>query len=155
MNLDNLNKWLTLFANLGVLAGILFLAIEIQQNTNMIQSQTRDSLTKNNFEFYSLILSSPENIDAMLDLGFQTPELGEQAFRFNIQAQAQFRLWENEWYQFESGLFEEDEMQARRSLWISALETNPGFRQIWANRSATYSESFRREIDNILEELED
>lgn len=32
MNLDSLNKWLTLLANLGVVAGIIFLAIEIRQN---------------------------------------------------------------------------------------------------------------------------
>ena len=30
---DNLNKWLTLVANIGVLVGIFFLALEIQQNT--------------------------------------------------------------------------------------------------------------------------
>ena len=32
MNLDNLNKWLTLLANIGVVAGIVFLAIEVRQN---------------------------------------------------------------------------------------------------------------------------
>ena len=44
MNLDNLNKWLTLVANLGVLAGIFFLAYEIRQNTDSLQSQTRATL---------------------------------------------------------------------------------------------------------------
>jgi len=32
MNLENLNKWLSLAANLGVVAGIVFLAIEVRQN---------------------------------------------------------------------------------------------------------------------------
>ena len=32
MNLDNLNKWLMLVANIGVLAGIFFLVLEIRQN---------------------------------------------------------------------------------------------------------------------------
>ena len=32
MNLDSLNKWLTLVANFGVIAGIIFLAIEVGQN---------------------------------------------------------------------------------------------------------------------------
>lgn len=40
MNLDNLNKWLTLVANIGVLAGIAFLAIELQQSNKIaISSQ--------------------------------------------------------------------------------------------------------------------
>jgi len=33
MKLDKLNQWLTLAANLAVLAGIIFLALEINQNT--------------------------------------------------------------------------------------------------------------------------
>jgi|GEM_PF-1864967 len=34
MDLENINQWLSLIANLVVLVGIIFLAIEIQQNTN-------------------------------------------------------------------------------------------------------------------------
>ena len=37
MNLDNLNKWLTLVANLGVVVGIFFLAIEIRQNQQTLE----------------------------------------------------------------------------------------------------------------------
>ena len=47
MKLDNLNKWLTLIANVGVLSGIVFLAIEVQQNSNAISSQTRSTITQN------------------------------------------------------------------------------------------------------------
>ena len=36
MNKDSLNTWLTLAANIGVLIGIIFLAVEIQQNTQAI-----------------------------------------------------------------------------------------------------------------------
>jgi hypothetical protein len=32
MKLSAINEWLTFTANIGVLAGIIFLAIEIQQN---------------------------------------------------------------------------------------------------------------------------
>ena len=46
MNLEKLNQWLTLTANVGVLVGIIFLAIEIQQNTNAIQYEV--TLTEQN-----------------------------------------------------------------------------------------------------------
>lgn len=32
MKLDKLNQWLTLAANLGVLVGILFVAVQLRQN---------------------------------------------------------------------------------------------------------------------------
>ena len=41
MNLDSLNKWLTLTANLGVIAGIIFLAIELRQNNDLMAGQDR------------------------------------------------------------------------------------------------------------------
>jgi len=45
-NKEELDRWLSLLANVGVIAGIVFLAIEIRQNTEMVESQTRDSITE-------------------------------------------------------------------------------------------------------------
>jgi hypothetical protein len=41
MDIDKLNKWLTLVANFGVVAGIFFLAIEIRQNQTAIEESNR------------------------------------------------------------------------------------------------------------------
>lgn len=40
MKLEKLNSWLTLLANLGVLAGIVFLVIELDQSNRQAQSST-------------------------------------------------------------------------------------------------------------------
>lgn len=40
MELDNLNKWLSVLANLGVLIGIVVVVVEINQNTTAIQTDT-------------------------------------------------------------------------------------------------------------------
>ncbi len=37
MNLDKINDWLTLAANIGVLAGILLVAYEIRQNQELLE----------------------------------------------------------------------------------------------------------------------
>ncbi len=37
MNLEKLNPWLTLFSNIAVVAGIVFVAMEIQQNSEAIR----------------------------------------------------------------------------------------------------------------------
>ncbi len=39
MDADKINRWLTLGANIGVLAGIIFLALEIQQNSELMRVQ--------------------------------------------------------------------------------------------------------------------
>ena len=44
MNMDSTNKWLMLAANIGVIAGIAFLAIEISQNSDQLAAQTRNTM---------------------------------------------------------------------------------------------------------------
>ena len=39
MNADNVNKWLTLSANIGVVLGLILLIVEIGQNTEMMRAQ--------------------------------------------------------------------------------------------------------------------
>ena len=41
MNIDSTNKWLTLVANFGVVAGIIFLGIEVRQNQVILQDTYR------------------------------------------------------------------------------------------------------------------
>ena len=41
MDADRLNRWLTLIANLGVVAGLVFLAVELNQNTKATIAEAR------------------------------------------------------------------------------------------------------------------
>ena len=41
MNTESLNRWLVLGANLGVIAGIMFLAIELRQNNELLAADAR------------------------------------------------------------------------------------------------------------------
>ena len=45
MNADNVNKWLTLSANIGVVNGLVLLIVEIGQNTEMMRAQINQSRT--------------------------------------------------------------------------------------------------------------
>ena len=43
MKFDGLNQWLTLMANFGVVAGLILLIVEINQNTEMVRAQINQS----------------------------------------------------------------------------------------------------------------
>ena len=43
MNADRLNRWLSLVANVGVLVGIIFLAVEIRQNSDLARMEFADA----------------------------------------------------------------------------------------------------------------
>ena len=46
MNLTKANEIISFIANVGVIGSILFLGLEMRQNTEMIRSQTRDAITE-------------------------------------------------------------------------------------------------------------
>ena len=60
MNLEKLNHWLTLAANLGVLAGIIFLAIEIQQSTNAQLATSRQQVMEADLVLVTNLIQYPE-----------------------------------------------------------------------------------------------
>lgn len=46
MDRENLNSWLSLIANLGVLGGLLFVGYEIRQNTVQLRAESSQSITE-------------------------------------------------------------------------------------------------------------
>ncbi len=62
--MNKLNERLTLIANISVVLGIIFLAFELQQNTQAIQAQTRDSITEKQMEFSGWFATTPELAEA-------------------------------------------------------------------------------------------
>ena len=52
MKISALNEGVSLIANIGVIGSILFLGLEMQQNTEMMRSQTRNSTVENQLSFY-------------------------------------------------------------------------------------------------------
>ncbi|MBL4572692.1 MAG: hypothetical protein JKY86_06425 [Gammaproteobacteria bacterium] len=155
MNFDNLNKWLALLGNFGVIAGIVFLGIEIQQNTNMMKAQTRDSLTEKNLMVFSASAESAYAADVLYrgSIGEITPDTMPEWVTFTFQVQGMFRVSENESYQYDRGLFDEAEYQARKNTWRRNL-SRVGFRAVWERYREEYSESFRDEMDQLAKELD-
>ena len=111
MNLGRLNQWLLLAANLGVLVGIIFLSIEIRQNTLTIRGAAIQSASALSREQMFVIMQNAE-LSRIAVEGLASPlGLSEvDAFRasymvrtFWVGMQANYRQWalgilpEEEW----------------------------------------------------------
>ncbi len=59
MKTDSINRWLILGANLGVLVGIIFLAIELRQNNELLEAQTRAENFDRIIGFAEQIIENP------------------------------------------------------------------------------------------------
>ena len=149
--MDTLNSWLTLMANVGVLVGIVFLALEIQQNTEMMRAQTRDSITEKQM-MLSEWIGTNEYAAKIMAEGFPgnlDPDSNRYT-SFVFLVGGIWREWENSLYQYRMGLFSEEEFLARRKRWVRFMRGGTGARALWADIRDTYSQDFRSEIDEIV-----
>ena len=63
MDLDKLNKWLTLLANFGVVAGLIFLVIEIRQNQTLLEQNQQTMLRDQELQILSATQSEVETFN--------------------------------------------------------------------------------------------
>lgn len=152
MNLSKTNEWLSLIANIGVLVGIVFLVLELNQNTAMMQSQTRQAMTENTIDWLLAVGGNRETASAyrsqMILSSADEPDVVEAQMMFFV-VQANFRIWENEYYQYQKGLFENEEFAAKRTTWATPLRFDL-YKDFWNRNKGNFSSGFQREIDGIL-----
>ena len=117
MNLDSLNRWLTLAANIGVLIGLLLLVAELNQNSDLMRAQIFNERAAQGIEQFMVIAGSrelseimstldngnwPEDVSSFTSL---TPSQQSQ-YRWYLRAE-RFRI-ENLLYQQLMGILELD-----------------------------------------------
>ena len=156
MNLDKINTWLSLLANFGVLVGVLFLVLEMQQNSQLMRSQTRDSLAEKNVEWRYAIAGNMETAQLFADgpriMG--DPQFDAEYFALASLYDARLRIWENELYQYQQGLYDEGEFRARLDSWKYNFRNKPDIAIFWEIRRGSYSQEFTDLIDSVIAETE-
>jgi len=153
--MSKLNQWLTLVANLSVVVGIVFLAVELRQNTEVMRAQTRDSMTEKQLMFSEWVATSPELATAWSAArsgGMDALDSVQQPM-FVFLMQGVLRTWENEYYQYEQGLYSAADFAPRLERMRRNMEI-PMFQQAWDGQRDTFAPSFRAEIDRIVAEVE-
>ena len=155
MNFEKINNSLSLFANVGVIVGIVFLAFEIQQNTEMMKSQTRDAMTGKLMD-YAVSIGSDIGLADMYARGNSGRELdlasGEIA-AYTILTQANFRdVGKMNIINIGLDLFDSDEFTPRLQQWERLLmNSESGYRRIWPNIRDSFSPDFKELIDSLTE----
>ena len=150
--MDNINKWLMLASNIGVIAGIFFLAIEVQQNTKMMNAQTRDAMTERLTNWQMAIATEQYAASTYFkgNSGQELDVVNGERLSFLFMINANLRIWENEWYQFQIGLFEEDEFNPRLERWARTMNS-PGYQQSWPIFRDQFSQDFREIINSMVD----
>ena len=134
---------------IAVVLSLIFLAIEVQQNSLLMRSQIRDSVTDKQIAFYSILGANPEVSEIMIRALTGEDLSNAESSQFLHWASASLRMWENEWFQYQNGLFAEEEFAPRMEVW-RGMSRFPGFRDLWNAQRNSYSPNFRNQMNAIL-----
>lgn len=141
--------WLNLSTSIAVIMGIVFLGLEIRQNTEMMKSQTRDAISEKQMMFSEWVATESELANTLAKVS-----AGEELEPWEAVQHAYFlagvwREWENSYYQFQQELFDKNEFEPRLERWRATMR-NEQVRRSWLATRQNYSPSFRAVVDDIV-----
>jgi len=153
MNLDKINRWLALLGNLGVVLGIIFLGVELQNNTRATEAQTRDSITAKLMDWQMAIATNFDVAELWREGNRGWLPEPNQRTAYSQLVQSSFRLWENEYYQYQIGLYSDAEIQPRIDRWQSSLSRWPGMAGLWCQNNYSFAADFRDLLNSFVNEV--
>ena len=147
MALDTVNRWLTLSANIAVLAGIIALVAEVNQNTRAMNAASRDEAISHSLSFFEQAMDNQVIAQAEYKR-FSGKELNDfERFQLGRYQYFNIRVFENIYIQYKQGLFSDEEWKKWRRVLSRVLENNEIALDTWKRFPDEWSEDFRREVD--------
>jgi hypothetical protein len=152
MNWDAIGAIGEVVGAVGVIVSLLYLALQIRQNSNVVRSATRQAISTTQVELGLRIGESPDLRVAMAKLwGLGDPPTAAQdaEIRDHMLVRAFLRAYENQYHQFKDGTFDAD-------MWNGYLAGLRGIiliaygRQVWEMSRAWFSADFARFVDREI-----
>jgi hypothetical protein len=144
MKID-LGQTIGILANVGVIAGIVFLGYEIRQNTVALQSETAQGVHNQIATIYGLMLE-----DSLQEILLQDDDASLTALqqgKLDTYRSLIFRAWENMYVQIQAGAWDEG---LAEGWWLNLRESfeTPSFAQHWQENRRYYSPAFRNFVES-------
>jgi hypothetical protein len=139
---------MTLAANLGVLAGIFLLLVELQQNTESVELQAAQSYVALSHELDFRLVDDPSLIALLLSSPAErTPEEMLRMDRWYFGA---LRTWENGYYLHSRGVLDDELWSGQKVFMGDMLRRDDGLRDYYQTNRKYFSESFTAYLDGLL-----
>ena len=134
----------------GVIITLVYLALQIQQNTKAIRLNTLRS-TNEGFRSQAALIGASSDVAAIYTTGLTEPETLNLTERVQFYAllHNQVRGYEEAFYQHAEGALDKKIWSGMHGQMLNT-STLPGFKVYWQDRRDWYSSSFQRQVENVL-----
>ena len=148
MNLDQVKKWLTLLANFGVIGGLVFLALEIQQNTTAVQASAIQESTDVARQQLLMYATNPTLIELNLKPRDQLTkteraQVAATSRSFWIGMQGLHRQWK-------MGVLPDEEWQ----MWYGVICNNFAAARDWPREAAALIPDFVSVVEQCPDDID-
>ncbi|MFG1691434.1 hypothetical protein ACGF5M_04700 [Gemmatimonadota bacterium] len=136
---------------LGVVISLIYVAVEVGQNTQALKAATFQAMAAQSVEFGLRAVDDPE-YGAFFTKAALTPESMTELeqVRWNALLGAAFRQFESIQYQFSIGMLEPRMWQGYDRV-ITRFASLPGSKQWWADNRILYNDEFALYVDGVVE----
>ncbi len=125
----DLGQTVTILANVGIIAGIVFLGVELQQNNALLGAQARATRAQVRMDGSDLVLNTPELMRAFAREQSGEPLSELDQMYLNQAANGVFVRWEYVYGEIREGLIEEDSVPVEN--WRYFFSTDPTMAKQW------------------------
>jgi hypothetical protein len=150
MKTDRVGRWVSIAANLAVLASIVFLALEIRQNTEMTRAQITLGRSQNNLAIGEMQVNSDYLPDIMMKVARDEELTWTESYRYNAHLRVLLRIYDNDFQQYSQGLLGEHIARNIPRLIERFILGNPHGRDFWERNRTSFSDEFAEFVDSVL-----
>ena len=125
-----LGRTVSILANAGVIAGILFLVFELRQNNSLLESEARSNLDANRVSMQQNIVEDSGGIAELMYRARMGEQLtGLENWRLGVRRSMVLFSFESMYQEVRTGPLVESDIPLRQ--WAGSFSSDPGMRAVW------------------------
>ncbi len=138
----------------GLLASLIFVGLQIRQNTKAIKATSHHAITDSFNAINTLLISDPK-VARLWRLGMAGAEGldDDERVSYSFLSLGYMRIFETLYYQYKNGTMDKKLFDAELNT-LKWSVTHPGFRAWWAVNPISLSAEFRTFIDGLIREAQ-
>jgi hypothetical protein len=132
----------------AVVLGLIFVGLELKQNTAAISAQAIFELNASSNEAFREVAQNPELAD-LLNRGYADPQTLDtnERYRFNYWLRSVFNANESAYLYYKKGLIEESDFAGWRGA-LCGLLRRKGAEQFWTGNLGNYADGFVEDVND-------
>jgi hypothetical protein len=149
----NYKQFVEKVSTLAILLSVVFLALEVSQSNQLAKSTIRQALNVSDMELWKIMLEEGVIAKSLFKMDNNLKLTKYEHYQVELFQTVNFRDYDNSFYHYSNGLFEEDVWLMYRNAIKQLLLRNNSVRKMWEKHNSEFSNEFQIEVNKIINEL--